>query len=122
MNHYSWWPLPADRALSQSLKERKEASTGMFFQKPPGRERQVGQLHHEPVSPEQSQRTGSLAQSVMLRLPTTLCSWLPEPASPEVGSHKTRYAGCPPTAASRAQGREKGVSEASPRRVLTGVR
>lgn len=73
----------------------------------------MGQLHHEPVSPEQSQSTGSLAQSVMLRLPTRLCSWLPEPASPEVGSHKTRYAGCPPTAASRAQGREKGVSEAS---------
>lgn len=81
----------------------------------------MGQLHHEPVSPEKNQRTGSLAQSVMLQLPTTLCSWLPEPASPEVESHKTRYAGCPPTAASRAQGREKGVSEASTRRVLTRV-
>lgn len=72
----------------------------------------MGQIHHEPVSPEQNQRTGSLAQSVMLQLPTTLCSWLPEPASPEVGRHKIRYAGCPPTAASSAQGREKGVSEA----------
>lgn len=101
INHYSWWPLPADRALSVTVSKGKEGCIYQYVPPEATRENQVGQIRHEPVSPEQNQRTGSLAQSVMLQLPTTLCSWLPEPASPEVGRHKTR-----------AQGREKGVSEA----------
>lgn len=58
--------LSANRPPSVTVSEgEKEAIYRYSLQKPPGKD----QLYHEPVSPEQNQKTGRLAQSVMLQLP-----------------------------------------------------
>lgn len=71
----------------------------------------MGWPHHEPGSPEQNQKPGSLAPSVRLQFPHSTVQ-LASRAAFEAGRHESQACRLTPIAASEAQGREKGVSEA----------